>query len=85
TCTDNQSRNRRFGLALGQGISQDQAEQTIGQVVEGKINAKQVMLLANKLNVDMPICQQVHEVLFGQTTPQQAVTNLLNRPPKTEG
>ncbi|MCS5712677.1 NAD(P)H-dependent glycerol-3-phosphate dehydrogenase [Candidatus Berkiella aquae] len=85
TCTDNQSRNRRFGLALGQGISQDQAEQTIGQVVEGKINAKQVMLLAHKLKIDMPICQQVYDVLFAKTTPQQAVTNLLNRPPKTEG
>ncbi len=84
TCTDNQSRNRRFGLALGQGISQQQAEHTIGQVVEGKTNARQVMLLANKLRIEMPICQQVHDVLFGHTTPEQAVTLLLTRPPKTE-
>lgn len=84
TCTDNQSRNRRFGLSLGQGISQTQAEQTIGQVVEGKTNAKQVMMLAKKLNVEMPICQQVFDVLFGDTAPSQAVTNLLTRPPKIE-
>jgi glycerol-3-phosphate dehydrogenase (NAD(P)+) len=84
TCTDNQSRNRRFGLSLGQGISQTQAEQTIGQVVEGKTNAKQVMMLAKKLNVEMPICQQVFDVLFGNTLPQQAVNNLLTRPPKFE-
>ncbi len=75
---------RRFGLALGQGISQQQAEHTIGQVVEGKTNARQVMLLANKLRIEMPICQQVHDVLFGHTTPEQAVTLLLTRPPKTE-
>ncbi len=84
TCTDNQSRNRRFGLSLGQGISQAEAEQTIGQVVEGKTNAKQVMILAKKLNVEMPICQQVFDVLFGNTLPQQAVNNLLTRPPKSE-
>lgn len=84
TCTDNQSRNRRFGLSLGQGISQLEAEQTIGQVVEGKTNAKQVMMLAKKLEVEMPICQQVFDVLFGNTTPQQAVINLLTRPPKSE-
>jgi glycerol-3-phosphate dehydrogenase (NAD(P)+) len=84
TCTDNQSRNRRFGLSLGQGISQAQAELTIGQVVEGKTNAKQVMLLAKKLNVEMPICSQVFDVLFGNLAPQQAVINLLTRPPKTE-
>lgn len=84
TCTDNQSRNRRFGLSLGQGISQADAEKTIGQVVEGKTNAKQVMLLAKKFNVDMPICSQVFEVLFGNLSPQQAVNNLLTRPPKLE-
>lgn len=84
TCTDNQSRNRRFGLSLGQGITQAKAEETIGQVVEGKTNAKQVMMLANKLNIEMPICSQVFDVLFGNLNPQQAVNNLLTRPPKAE-
>ncbi|MGE3318357.1 MAG: NAD(P)H-dependent glycerol-3-phosphate dehydrogenase [Candidatus Berkiella sp.] len=84
TCTDNQSRNRRFGLALGQGVSSKEAEQTIGQVVEGKTNAKQVITLAKKHRIEMPICQQVFDVLFGSLSPQQAVNNLLSRPPKPE-
>jgi len=84
TCTDNQSRNRRFGLALGQGISQTQAQTSIGQVVEGKTNANQVMMLAHRYNIEMPICQQVFDVLFGSLSPQQAVTNLLSRSPKSE-
>lgn len=84
TCTDNQSRNRRFGLALGQGVSSKEAEHSIGQVVEGKTNAKQVITLAKKHQVEMPICQQVFDVLFNNTTPVQAVNNLLSRPPKPE-
>jgi glycerol-3-phosphate dehydrogenase (NAD(P)+) len=84
TCTDNQSRNRRFGLALGQGKAIDEAEKAIGQVVEGKMNAKQMVGLANKHQVDMPICQQVYAVLYENVSPKQAVTNLLTRSPKEE-
>lgn len=84
TCTDNQSRNRRFGLALGQGITPEIAQQQIGQVVEGKMNVKQVMLLAKKHHVEMPICQQVYAVLNEGVTPTQAVNNLLTRSPKSE-
>lgn len=84
TCTDNQSRNRRFGLALGEGHSSEQAEKAIGQVVEGKTNAQQVMLLANQQQVEMPICEQVTAVLYHQVLPQQAVDNLLKRSPKSE-
>jgi len=85
TCTDNQSRNRRFGLALGQGRSANEAEADIGQVVEGKMNAKHVCVLAEKLGVEMPICQQVYAVLYEGLSPQQAVSNLLTRAPKAEG
>jgi len=84
TCTDNQSRNRRFGLALGEGRAIDEAEKAIGQVVEGKMNVKQIMVLANKHQVEMPICQQVYEVLYEALPPQQAVNNLLKREPKNE-
>jgi len=84
TCTDNQSRNRRFGLALGQGKSAQQAQTEIGQVVEGKDNVKQVIALAQKMHVEMPICQQVLAVLYQGVTPQQAVQQLLTRAPKTE-
>jgi glycerol-3-phosphate dehydrogenase (NAD(P)+) len=84
TCTDNQSRNRRFGLALGEGKTILEAESTIGQVVEGKKNAKQVLGLAAKHQVEMPICQQVYAVIYESITPQQAVQNLLTRSPKNE-
>ena len=84
TCTDNQSRNRRFGLYLGQGITSIDAEKKIGQVVEGKYNAAQVCALAATLNIDMPICHQVHALLQGNITAEQAVTSLMMRPAKEE-
>lgn len=84
TCTDNQSRNRRFGLALGEGKSQADAIQQVGKVVEGQINVKQVLTLAKHHNVEMPLCSQVYAVLYEGITPQQAVTELLMREPKAE-
>ena len=84
TCTDNQSRNRRFGLLLGQGIDSSAAEHSIGQVVEGKHNAAQIYALAQQHDIDMPICQAVYEVLSGQHTPQEAVESLMSRPPRKE-
>jgi glycerol-3-phosphate dehydrogenase (NAD(P)+) len=84
TCTDNQSRNRRFGLYLGHGISLSQAEQQIGQVVEGKHNAAHVCKLAEQFQVEMPICFQVNALLQGKITAQQAVKNLMARFPRHE-
>lgn len=85
TCTDNQSRNRRFGIALGEGRSSAEATEQVGKVVEGKLNVKQVMTLAKQHQLELPICEYVEAVLFHGMTPQQAVTNLLMRPPKKEG
>ncbi len=82
TCTDDQSRNRRFGLQLGRGISPLEAEKQIGQVVEGKHNAAQVCLLAEQFQVEMPICFQVNVLLQGKITAQQAVSNLMSRSPR---
>ncbi|CDZ76877.1 Glycerol-3-phosphate dehydrogenase [NAD(P)+] [Legionella massiliensis] len=84
TCTDNQSRNRRFGLQLGNGVSLLEAEKQIGQVVEGKYNAAQICALAKQFQVEMPICSQVNALLQGQVTAQQATTNLMNRSPREE-
>lgn len=84
TCTDNQSRNRRFGLQLGQGLSSIEAEQSIGQVVEGKHNAAQVFALALQHQIDMPICSEVLALLDGRIDAKQAVTNLMNRPAREE-
>lgn len=84
TCTDNQSRNRRFGLLLSEGMGTELAEKTIGQVVEGKHNAAQVCAMAKQHQLDMPICYEVNQVLHGMSTPETAVKHLMQRPPKKE-
>ena len=84
TCTDDQSRNRRFGLALGRGATAAQAFKDIGQVVEGADNVEQVLALANKHHLDMPITQHVQQVLQHKMTPEQAVKSLLTRNLRTE-
>jgi glycerol-3-phosphate dehydrogenase (NAD(P)+) len=84
TCTDDQSRNRRFGLHLGHGLDSATAEKQIGQVVEGKHNAAQVCALARIHQIEMPICEQVEALLATQITPQQAVLNLMNRTAREE-
>jgi len=84
TCTDDQSRNRRFGLYLGQGLSLTEAQNAVGQVVEGKHNAKQVCELAHSRHIEMPICEQVYHLLEGKITPEEATKNLLARPAKEE-
>ena len=84
TCTDNQSRNRRFGLALGKGTSVDNAMEEIGQVVEGYRNTEEVVILARKLNVEMPICEQIYAVLYEGKSPKDAALALLGRELKSE-
>jgi len=84
TCTDNQSRNRRFGLALGQGKNKEQAIQEIGQEVEGISAARETYMLAKKHGIDMPITEQTHHVLYDGLAPLSAVQNLLQRDQKPE-
>lgn len=84
TCTDNQSRNRRLGLALGQGESMETALANIDQVVEGVQTAREVHDLALSRGVDMPITEQVFNVLYDGATPKQAVQALLDRDQKAE-
>lgn len=84
TCTDNQSRNRRFGLALGQGTSKALAIQQIAQEVEGICATREAYLLAVKHGVEMPIIEQTYKVLYENMAPLTAVQNLLKRGPKVE-
>ncbi|MBE3660868.1 glycerol-3-phosphate dehydrogenase [Vibrio navarrensis] len=85
TCTDNQSRNRRFGLALGQGKDVDTAQQEIGQVVEGYRNTKEVWMLAQRMGVEMPIVDQIYQVLYQGKDARLAAQDLLARDKKSEG
>jgi len=84
TCTDNQSRNRRFGLAIGQGKSKESAIDTINQEIEGIATAEKTYLIAKKIGVEMPITEQVYKVLYQELEPVIAVQNLLGREQKSE-
>lgn len=84
TCTDNQSRNRRFGLLLGQGKTIDEAIAEIQQVVEGYSNTLEVRMLAQEYNVEMPITEQIYQVLYCQKPALEAAKELLGRSQKQE-
>ncbi len=79
TCTDNQSRNRRMGLALASGKSIDEAAEEIGQVVEGVGAARAVYEQAQRLNVRTPIIEQIYRVVVEGVDPKDAVEALLSR------
>jgi glycerol-3-phosphate dehydrogenase (NAD(P)+) len=80
TCTDDQSRNRRFGLALARGVPVDEALRSIGQVVEGYNAASAVLAVARRRAVPMPIAEQLANVLHGKADPRTAVAALMRRP-----
>ncbi len=84
TCTDNQSRNRRFGLMLGQGRSAEEAMAEIGQVVEGFYNTKEAYLLAQQQGVEMPIVEQIYQMLFCGKHATDVAATLLGRERKGE-
>ncbi|HET6600204.1 MAG TPA: NAD(P)H-dependent glycerol-3-phosphate dehydrogenase [Burkholderiaceae bacterium] len=84
TCTGQLSRNYRFGHALGLGVPLAQALLDIGQVVEGTVAADEVMRLAGRHELDLPISQHVQAVLRGEMTPTDALHSLLARERKPE-
>jgi glycerol-3-phosphate dehydrogenase (NAD(P)+) len=84
TATDNQSRNRRFGLCIANGLTASEAQHQIGQVVEGMRAAQCVHQVSEKLNVDMPICNSVYQILYDGLSPQAALSQLMNRELKPE-
>jgi glycerol-3-phosphate dehydrogenase (NAD(P)+) len=84
TCTDNQSRNRRFGLALAAGKSVDAALKEIGQVVEGYTAARAVHLVATREKVDMPIVHGIYRVLYENQPAKDVVKDLMTRPIRPE-
>ena len=84
TCTDNQSRNRQLGLLLAEGLSVKQAREKINQEIEGLNTAKEVGALAKKNKIEMPITEQVINVIESKCSAKDAVQNLLNREQKIE-
>jgi glycerol-3-phosphate dehydrogenase (NAD(P)+) len=84
TCTDNQSRNRRFGLAIAGGLSVEQAQQSIQQVVEGLHAARAVHHVAVREGIDMPICEAIYRVLYEGLPVGEAVQALMAREVRPE-
>jgi glycerol-3-phosphate dehydrogenase (NAD(P)+) len=84
SCTDDQSRNRRFGLLLAQGHTLDQARGEIGQVVEGVRAARAVRAVARQENVEMPLCEGVYRVLYEGLPADEVVRALMRRPIRAE-
>lgn len=84
TCTTNLSRNRRCGLFIGIGLDVDEAVKRVGSTVEGFFTAEAVCELADKENIDMPICQLTNKVLKGELEINEAFETLMARPKKDE-
>ena len=84
TCTDDQSRNRRLGLALGRGESMQRAQNGIGQVVEGVLASRAVCAVAEQLSVDMPICREVFRIMHEHKPVREAVQDLMGREMRSE-
>lgn len=84
TCTSMHSRNRRAGILIGQGKTPAQAMEEVGAVVEGYYATKSAYQLAKSLNVDMPIIQAAHAVLYEEKEAAQVVSALLHRSKKPE-
>jgi len=84
SCTDDQSRNRRFGLLLAAGRSTDEARAEIGQAVEGFVAAKAVRAVAAREGVEMPLCAAVYQVLYEGVPAREVVQGLMGRPIRAE-
>jgi glycerol-3-phosphate dehydrogenase (NAD(P)+) len=84
TCTDDQSRNRRFGLLLATGISAEAALAQIGQAVEGYGAARAIQAVAARAGVEMPLCEMAYRVLYEGLPARAAVRALMSRPIKAE-
>jgi glycerol-3-phosphate dehydrogenase (NAD(P)+) len=84
TCTGDLSRNRRLGLALGRGQSIADAVKEIGQVVESVDTVDEVMRLANRHGIELPISELVQRVLHQEITPAEGLKIILSREQKPE-
>lgn len=84
TCASMHSRNRRAGILIGKGYSYEEAMKEVHMVVEGVYSAKAAMGLAAKYGVQIPIIEQVNEVLFHGKQADEAVKDLMLRDKKIE-
>ncbi len=84
TCMSMHSRNHRFGILIGEGMTAENAIDAVGKTVEGYHCAKIVHKLAKIYGVDMPITEQCYRVLYKGVSVNDAVMALMERPTKHE-
>lgn len=84
TCTSRHSRNRKAGLLLGQGLGVREALEQVGAVVEGYYAAASVRALSRRLDVDMPICGCVYDMLYEALPPRDCLERLMGREARSE-
>lgn len=84
TCTGDLSRNRQVGLQLGQGRGIDEILGEMRMVAEGVKTAQSVHFLAERMSVEMPISEQVYQVIHAGQSPRAAVRELMERTLKHE-
>lgn len=84
TATGDLSRNRTFGMLIGKGLSVEEAEKEVRQVIEGKTTAEAVRRISRVYGVELPISEMVYRIVYEGMNPKDAVTYLMNRDLKTE-
>ena len=84
TCASRHSRNRKAGYLIGQGKTMQEAMDEVKKVVEGVYSAKAAKILAEKYHIDMPIVEEVNQVLFEGKSAKEAMTDLMLRDKKIE-
>ncbi|MDO4633234.1 MAG: NAD(P)H-dependent glycerol-3-phosphate dehydrogenase [Eubacteriales bacterium] len=84
TCASVHSRNRKAGYLIGQGRTMQEAMDEVKMVVEGVYSAKAAIALSRKYQVEMPIVEQINQVLFEGKKPDAAVRELMMRNPREE-
>jgi glycerol-3-phosphate dehydrogenase (NAD(P)+) len=84
TCTSMHSRNRRAGILIGQGMKTDEAIKEIGMVVEGIKTTKSTFELSKKYNIEMPITEEIYDVIYHNSNVKDSISNLMVRDRKHE-
>lgn len=84
TCTSMHSRNRRCGILIGEGMKPSEATKKVGMVVEGMYTTEAAYQLAQKMGVEMPITEQIYQVINEKTDAREAVMSLMTRQKKHE-
>lgn len=84
TCTSLHSRNRRAGVFIGEGLTPAKAIEKVGMTVEGYTSTKAAYMLAQQMNVEMPITTEMYKALYEDKNAKQALKDLMGRPKKHE-